>query len=311
MVFASYGRGIGRVVRYFGLVIITYLTGLFAAAALTYPVYRIMRSQFAMTGIAADYFTEFPFQWLNTWFFHNASAVDGYQYALIGAGVTFVVFNVLLLGGILETLIWTEEGFSLSRFASGIGRYALQFLFIFVVSSALYFAVLKYGNHYLESGLDRIYARWPGEWVDLGLTWGRWLIIGGVLAGLNALFDYTRIIYVLGRTRWIIVAFFKAIGFMLGHIWKTFWLYYLLAFTALLIIAGYLYAISRIEINTLQSAAIAFGIQQIYMIARTWIRLSFYSGQSILYEKLVPLEEGEEEKTDESEEDIRPDIDLE
>ena len=309
MVFSSLVRGFGRAGKNVRLIFIIYFANLLTAAAISYPVYKLIESSLGSSGFSGEFFRDFPMHWISTWIFHNSAAVSGYNQLLLSAGVAYIIFSVVLLGGVLEILTKPNEKFSLSRFFHGIGSHIWGFLLLFIISSGIYFAILYYGNSYLQEWSEKMYEWWPSEHTDLLTTWGRWIILGAALAGFNALFDYTRIRYVLGRSGWILVSLARSFWFMITHIWKTFWLYYLLALFAGLVSTGYFFGVSAIEPVGIKEIGIIVGIQQIFILIRTWIRFSFYTGQTILFEKLNPVGVVEEEA--EVSDEYHPEIDIE
>lgn len=291
MIWSSFGRGLGRAGKNVSLVLSVYFINLIVALMLTIPVYKILVSTLGMSELADQFLGDFPTHWITTWFFYNSQAAQGYKFILLAAGVTYLLFQVFLSGGILEILTKPEEKFSLRRFFEGIGKHAWKFFFLFMLSGIIYVAVLWKGNTELESVFKKVYDRYPEEWMNLLVTWIRWGVILLILAGVNSFFDYTRIIYVLGRTGSIVVALGSSFWFMLRHIWKVFWVYILLALFAGIFSAAYCFGVSNIKPISFKEIGIIIGIQQVYILTRMWIRLSFYSGQTVLYEKLNPAGE--------------------
>ena len=100
---------------------------------------------------------------------------------------------------------------------------------------------------------------------------------------IGMVFDYCRIITVVDKRRNIIFSLFKSLYIIVRYIHKTFAIYYLLAFIGFILIVVYSISEHFIPQNTMRSIAIAFAVQQFYLLLKLYLRCTFFSTQMSFY----------------------------
>jgi hypothetical protein len=108
-------------------------------------------------------------------------------------------------------------------------------------------------------------------------------IVGMMLAMVNMLFDYAKIMVVVNDYYAMFKVIKEAMMFVMMSLRKTTGLYGLYLLTAIIILIIYLVGESMLHVNSLVLVIIFFIWSQLYLISKIWIRLSFFSGQYLFY----------------------------
>jgi hypothetical protein len=200
---------------------------------------------------------------------------------LTAIGILYIIFNIFFAGGILKTFV-EEKKFELSDFFSGCIEYFNRFLRLFLIS--LIFFILIIILNFLLSKFFGIFTKdATTEHLPFILFFLRVLILSFLLAFVNMLFDYAKIMTVVNDFYGMFKTVNQAFIFVMMSMRKTIGLYMLFLFTAIILMAVYLFIESLLNVTSGLMVLIFFIWTQIYMISRVWIRMSFFAGQYSLY----------------------------
>jgi hypothetical protein len=109
------------------------------------------------------------------------------------------------------------------------------------------------------------------------------LILGVMLAIINMIFDYARIMTVVNDFYGMYKTIKQAMMFVIMIPRKTMTLYFLYLFTIIVFMIIYLVVESFINITNWFTILFFLLWTQIFMISRIWIRMSFFAGQYSFY----------------------------
>ena len=111
----------------------------------------------------------------------------------------------------------------------------------------------------------------------------RILFFGALLALINMLFDYAKIMTVVNDFHNMFATVKQSIMFVMMSPLKTMGLYFSYLLTMILFIIIYVFIESFISVSGWLTILAFFLWAQIFMISRIWIRMSFFAGQYSFY----------------------------
>ena len=200
-------------------------------------------------------------------------------------GLLYFLLNIFFTGGIISHFARAEK-FNFRKFITGctdyIGRFFRLFLisFLFLLGVLILFVLFSKLSGWITEGAAT-------EHSSVILFAIRLIIIGILLAMINMLFDYAKIITVVNNHTKMFRTVKSALGFVFSHSGRTILLFSLFLLTALIIMSFYYLIESVIHVNSGLMIMLFFLWSQIYVLAKLWIRLSFFAGQYLFYDKAM------------------------
>jgi len=196
-------------------------------------------------------------------------------------GILYIIVNIFFAGGILKIFI-EEKKFRLIDFFNGCVEYFNRFLRLFLFS--VLFIIIAVITYLLISKLFGLLTENSAtEHLPIILFILKIFIVGIMLAMINMLFDYAKIMTVVNDYHGMFKTVKQAMMFVMMSPKKTMGLYFSYLFTVILFMIIYLLIESFIPVTGWLTILIFFLWTQIFMISRIWIRISFFSGQYSFY----------------------------
>ena len=200
---------------------------------------------------------------------------------LITIGLFYLVLNIFFAGGVLEVFVEGKK-FQFAGFFSGCVAYFNRFLRLFLIS--LLFLVAVFIVNLLLSKLSGLLTEnATTEHAGILLFVMRMAIVVFLLAFTNMIFDYAKIVTIVNDYYGMIKTVELTLMFVMMSLFKTIGLYALYFVTAFIIVLIYLLITSLIHITDGFTVLLFFILSQAYMVAKIWIRISFFSGQYSFY----------------------------
>ena len=207
---------------------------------------------------------------------------------LTGLGILYVTLTLLTAGGTLAVFSGTEKRFSAPVFFRGCGAFFWRFLRLFILS-VIFYGIFVFGvNGGLSALFSRMTRNWTMEKYVLFLSWGRLLLVAFFFILINMIFDYAKVRIVVEEGRSAIAAGFRSIKFVFKNFRKTLAVYLLCFLLGVIVIAIYNPLESVLPQYTRKWVIAVFILQQLFILARVYVRLTFFSSEVILYEGLRP-----------------------
>ncbi len=273
--------GAGRIGLHKRLLFWLYLVNIAFAAVLVYPFRRII-TEVGRTDLAEDFVNGFDMDsFVDVWA-HCKPELKTLGYSAMGLGLLYLLVSIFLTAGIVSTLT-LDHRVTLRRFLSNASRYFGRYLRLFVVSAVVIGAVLAGHKFGLEPYLDDLAESETTDraaflWKTLDVA-----IVVLVLSFVMMVFDYARIRTVVDRRRSMIIAFLVGLAFSVRRAWRTGRLFGLNALIAGFIVAVYFLIENAFSNATAASMIGLFVVQQVFILSRIWIKLSFFASQLALY----------------------------
>ncbi|MFQ5633371.1 MAG: hypothetical protein ACE5I1_31785 [bacterium] len=263
-----------------GLVGALYLVNILFAIALTIPINANLEA-LATTTLADEmidgfFFDHFPDYWQQ----FAPAYMASFRFILIFAGF-YLLFNTFFTGGILAILA-REPAFDFRKFLHASATYfgrnfrlfliSIPVLIIFAIAFAagVVFPLTQLANTLDPDAANRVFIAA--------------IAIAFLLLGLwNMLFDYAKIAIFSHDKDSAWKGFFAGAGFAFKNFPKAALLYFMNFGLACFFFVAYFMIESVFSNDTLLQTYILLLIQQVFILSRLWIKISFFASQQHFY----------------------------
>ena len=281
-IFGAFARGTARIWIHKRLILWLYLVNLAFAAVLMLPFRKVI-GRISRTDLSEGFVTGFPMDAGFEFWHHHSSELKALTFAAVGLGVLYLLFNILLTGGIVAALA-VERRVSLRRFVNDATRYFGRYLRLFILLVVIVGAVVAAYNLLLADTIEEFRKNATTDrasflWRALGVA-----VVLLFLAPALMVFDYARIRTVVERRRSMFLAVVLAFTFSLRRCWRTVPLFCLNLLIVGILFAVYLFVEDRFSNANVTSMVSLFAVQQVFILCRVWMRLSFFSTQLAYYQ---------------------------
>ena len=259
-----------------------------AALLIALPIKAYLESHAGHSLMVEDLVKGFDYTFLNDFMTNYGSGFAPiFQQSILIIGL-FLIIMIFLIGGILSIYQQQPNKWDSQLFW---GKSAVYFWKMFRLS--IYFVII----HFLVIGLFGFFYYLAIQGFSLKddtvifTTW-KWLLPLYII--VSAFFfmwhDYTKIMVINHQNRWLYTSTIQAFRFILKN-FKTVYLLFLLNIGLLFLVYGINYFFTSF-LKTGQNAPfyIAFLISQFFLLARLSVKLINWSSASILYKKLVTIQ---------------------
>ncbi|HEX8655914.1 MAG TPA: hypothetical protein VF690_00180 [Hymenobacter sp.] len=200
----------------------------------------------------------------------------------------YLLFNVLLSGGILQTLA-SPRSFSLPSFFEGCGRYFARFLrllFFVLILQALVAAVV-----YVPLGL--FFSRNKTVEVESSLFYiglGGFLLHLLLFVAVLLIGDYARISLFRNNSTRALRALWQATKFVFRHFGKTYGLYLAVVLFSLALFLSYFLLDAQVTMRTPLTIALILLVQQLVIWLRIGTKVWLMGSELALHTLVQPVE---------------------
>ncbi len=263
-----------------GVVGFLYIFNVLMALLLTVPVSgrldvlaRSELSDHLLESLSLDYLLDFWLEYRDS--FHTL------WITALAMGVFYLLMNLFFAGGILATLE-KENRFILQNFALACGRYAGRFFRLFLLSLIVLAALFLAYQWFVTGALGSlIQDLQPGYRAQIRMA--AWLFFIPLLGVWNMIFDYAKIVIQVQEMKSSFKAFLSSLGFIGRYPLQTLGLYFLNYMILLLLFLIYIAVSNVTSVSTLAAVYGMLGMQQLFILLRMWIRVSFFASQQHFY----------------------------
>ncbi len=203
--------------------------------------------------------------------------------AVLGGGIFLLVLWTFAAGGLLACFLRNRP---VSFFQEG-ARFFFRMAVLVLMALFTYHLIFHYLLDPLLNWLRQVNRNVLDERMDFFAHLFIYLAIWLLVALVNLIFDYSKIITVKHNMTMAFLAPVKAILFVLRHPGKTVGLYASLSLFWLTALLLYWLAAPGIGQNTWPKIWLAFGVGQLFVFFRIWLRAYFWGTQSSLYAGLA------------------------
>ncbi len=208
--------------------------------------------------------------------------------AVAGAGIVMVLAWSLLLGGILGRFAHEEEPHSRSGFLARGGLFFWRFLRLSAISGLLYWGIFRGIGQPLHGWIETATRDATVERTVIIYTVLAYALVGLLFLATQLVLDYARISLVVEERRSVLLALFRAMGFVKDHHRAVLGLTLLLAAAALLWFLAYAWLAPGPNQSTWTAVLLAFSLGQAYLLGRWMLKLWFLASQTRLFASSLP-----------------------
>jgi hypothetical protein len=280
-------EGLGCVNRVKRMWAVYWLWNTAFALVVVLPVSAVLFRDLGHSLYAGRMFENFEVQWLIEFYqqTHLWPAIVLAPVAVLAAG-GFLLAGTFLAGGALWTFRDPSPRFVPAVFYQGCGRNFARLVWLLLLSLPFYAAVLLIGG-----SLNALASKVWGEGLEAHplviFGWFRLALVALLALAVNMVFDYAKIRMVAEdlRNPWRALAGSAAlVARNFGPAAGTF---ALVAAIGLALSAAYLLLSNLLPRGAMGWLALALLLQQACIVGRIWVRLTFYAGQTRMYEALT------------------------
>ena len=221
--------------------------------------------------------------------------VDG---SVLGAGILMVLVWSLLLGGILSRFAHEGEPHLRAGFLAQGGLFFWRFLRLSVISGLLYWGIFRGIGQPLHRWIETATRDTTVERTVLIYTVLAYVLVGLLFLMTQLVLDYARISLVVEERRSVLLALFRALGFVKDHRRPVLGLFLLLAAGPLLWFLAYAWLAPGPNQSTWTAVLLALCLGQVYLAGRWAFKLWFLASQTHLFvssrPQALPAEEWKE-----------------
>jgi|GEM_PF-256996 len=261
-----------------------WLTNAMMAAVATLPIFGALNSELKNSLMEGSMLERFDLNFASETLYKYWDALPMLLWLTLAVGTVYIVLTLLTAGGILTVFSSSERRFTAPVFFKGCGTYFWRFFRLFLTALIFYGIFVLVLNGVLTSLVNKLTKSWTQERYVMLASWTRLLVVAFVFLLVNMVFDYAKVRLVIEESRSAIMATFRSIKFVLDHFRKTLALFLLCLGLGLIIIAIYNPLEQVLPQNTRRWIIAVFALQQLFIIARIYVRLTFFSSEILLYE---------------------------
>ena len=202
---------------------------------------------------------------------------------VLGAGIMMVLAWSLLLGGILSRFAHEGEPHLRAGFLAQGSLFFWRFLRLSVISGLLYWGIFRGIGQPLHRWIEAAARDTTVERTVLIYTVLAYALVGLLFLMTQLVLDYARISLVVEERRSVVLALFRALGFVKDHRRPVLGLFLLLAAGPLLWFLAYAWLAPGPNQSTWTAVLLAFCLGQVYLAGRWAFKLWFLASQTHLF----------------------------
>ncbi len=286
----SYGNGLKRAFLEPKMVAVLWLVNFVTASVIYFLFSGYLSDTIGNRRVAANFLDGFDFKTFFELLIHEGQGLHWIFTTAIILAFLYYWASLFLHGGILAVLksrnhtgaLESQGGRFSPVFFQGAGKYFGRFFRLAIYSLILWiiFGVVYY---LLDFVLKSLTAGGTREPALLFRYMARPIIILTLYFLIRMIGDYARIMIVVEDSKAVFRSLIHAIRFVLGNLFKTLILYYLMLITGVGIFAGYWVLQKMIPTQTLLLILLAFLLGQIFILSRGWLKIALQAAQLHYY----------------------------
>jgi uncharacterized membrane protein (DUF485 family) len=256
------------------------------AAIASLPVFGVLSGELKNSLMEASMINRFNLDFVFELIFKYWDSLPVLFMLITALGVVYVVLTLLTTGGALAVFSSAERRFTAPVFFRGCGVYFWRFFRLLIVAVIFYGIFVMALNGVLSSLVEKLTKSWTQERLVRLVSWTKVLGVAFVFVVVNMIFDYAKIRLVVDEGRSAIMAAFRSIKFVFKNFKRTLALFLFCMLLGLIFISIYNPLEHVLPQNTKRWIVAVFVLQQLYILARVYVRLTFFSSEVLLYENL-------------------------
>jgi hypothetical protein len=304
-------NGVSLVGHYFKMILVVYAINISLALLLAVPFYFTLSDTIGTQGLRDQLGNGFQYDWWSE-FRLNAHGIeetirptlsggfaplfDNLELMLTGRfntfgiwilvfGFAYLCLSAFLNGGVIALYAEEKRSFSISRFFSFAGFYFHHFIAVAMTSVLLYFIVYKF----LSTWIFALVHLFTSAGMNDHLVWFVHLvgycIVLAIIILFNMVLDYTKIILVIEKKDSAWLSLWESVKFIAKYFFLAFGLYTALALFGISLVLVFGLIFNAFNHNPVFLVILLILFQQIFIILKIGLRLTFYGSQLLFYQE--------------------------
>ncbi|MEK6754942.1 MAG: hypothetical protein AABZ02_02200 [Bacteroidota bacterium] len=207
---------------------------------------------------------------------------SGYTSIIILLGLLYVGATSFLAGGFIS-IYSKDHRPTFTEFVADGGKYFGKFFRLALVALLVYYLFFTLLVDWVNRGIPRWTEGAPSEETAFLYYMVKGIVVLFLLSVITMIFDYARIRIVVDVRTSAVFAFFAGARFTLVYFLRAYGLYVLLCAVGVVLIVLYALLEAQVPQDSYWPLVIVFLLQQVYMIARMWLKAGFYACQTHFY----------------------------
>lgn len=298
MISRVFKSGVTQSLRNKKLLLTLFVINVVFAIFLTLPIRSSLNTSLGHSLMSERLVAGFDFKYLFEFLKEYNHVVNTVAPLIFFTGIVYLLLSTFLTGGIIEifsaavsapTHLWradlqgqSQQGFTLARFMSGCGRLFPRYVKLLLISIVLWLLVFIL---YIILKLPKLAPTGTSVEESLPFWLGVVKMVLTIFAAflVNMILDYAKIITAVEDRRKMFRVAWDAVKFVFQNLGRTLGLYYLVLLVGIIFLGVYLFISGIISTTSGFWIFVLFLIQQLYILSKLWVRMTFYSSQIILY----------------------------
>ena len=285
----SIARGLQNGLRLPGLLLTLYVINLAVALPGAMVFRSLLRSTFGDSMAIERFLDGFDYTAYQDFLTQAGPALGTFFMGLFWILMAYMLVSTLIAGGILSIAAQKPPKFSLGEFFGGCGRFFGRFFRLFVIFALVILVIMAVVGAILAGVFSLATENADSE--VLLVIWG--VLVGsvgvGVLGFLLVTLDYAKVVTVRFDGRSMIKATGQAFGFVFRHLFSVKLSILLIVLVLAAGTAAYLWIASEVGMDSDLALAVVFVVQQVYVLFRIYLRVSFYDCELEIHQQFAYL----------------------
>jgi hypothetical protein len=304
-------HGLSLVSHHRKMVGIIYLVNLCAALLFAFPLFVLFRSQAGSLVIRDELLSGLSYSWWSSFHFSAEGLASSIRPSLSGGfgplfdslellltgqflsygwfifviAVAYLFIAAFFNGGAIALFADERKSFSAARFFSGAGAYFHHMAALAATTIIIFAGLYKIINPFIFKIVDSIVADTTSQSFSWIVNLIGYILIFALVFLIMLIFDYAKVIVINDKKTSSWLCIWLSIKFIFGNFFKAFGLNLLLVLfaVALVIVGGTL--LSFIKPTQVFLILVVLLIQQIYVMTKIAVRLTFYASETVFYQQ--------------------------
>ena len=301
-------QGEANVRRAWKIVVLVYLANFCIGLILALPMLSTLEGSLQRSGSEVQVLQGFDYDWFSNFRGSLTGWMRSLDLSLVGGGALLRNYELLLTGGLFQldclligvgVLYWLGQGFlaggslhilcarscqfSLIEFLSGCGRYFFRFLRVSLFMLLSLWLVYTFILSPLGKIIDELIGEDAMERASIFITIVKYFCVALVLAAMSMVNDYAKIRTVLDGRSSAAFAILSSLYFLSRRLGSALFLYVTLLVLGAILAVSYGVLERGLAVMSASTVVLAFFLQQLFIASKMWLKLMFFSSQSLLY----------------------------
>lgn len=288
----SLSKGMYSVNRSIKLWFLWWLFNFVAAVAIVIPVTAGLHNMYSKSLIAEQLDKDLAFRWFAEFLLVNKSQIGSYSIQLMIVVGVYLVVALFLIGGSLPFFREWDHVDSFSEedplppekyFFENAGWYFWRMFRLLLFSLLWYggFLFLYFKN--IAPYFDEMVKGSIQELPVAQIAWIKFLILSSGIVLLKIWFDSAKVRIVAEDARSVFVTSFKALWYLLRNPLSVFGMALMMLLLSVGLTALFQLGLSFIPRNNILMVLAVFGVTQVLIFVRIWLRLVYYAAHMKLF----------------------------